>query len=143
MGELGDYVRALRQLLAGDTAIVNGKPVSMLHADGLAGPRPMNVPLWLSAFGPRGAKLAAEIADGIIGPVHPELPTATMVPAPFWNTVRTPAAIECATRSGHGGSSTGTTPTPTAAPRSSTPCRAAGNGGSPSNRSLRRTPAIY
>ncbi|WP_405976230.1 LLM class flavin-dependent oxidoreductase [Streptomyces sp. NBC_00988] len=79
LGELGDYVRALRQLLAGGTTLVNGKAVRMLHADGLTQSRPMDVPLWLSAFGPRGAELAAEIADGIIGPVHPDLPTATMV----------------------------------------------------------------
>ncbi|MFJ5304403.1 LLM class flavin-dependent oxidoreductase [Streptomyces sp. NPDC088350] len=79
MGELGDYIRALRRLLAGETTLVNGRTVRMLHADGLAQPRPMNVPLWLSAFGPRGAKLAGEIADGIIGPVHPDLPAATLV----------------------------------------------------------------
>ncbi|MFI5881544.1 LLM class flavin-dependent oxidoreductase [Streptomyces sp. NPDC051554] len=79
LGGLGDYVRALRQLLAGGTTLVDGKAVRMLHADGLTQSRPMDVPLWLSAFGPRGAELAAEIADGIIGPVHPDLPTATMV----------------------------------------------------------------
>jgi 5,10-methylenetetrahydromethanopterin reductase len=79
LGELGDYVRALRRLLAGETTLVNGKNVRMLHADGLTQSRPVNVSLWLSVFGPRGAKLAAEIADGIIGPVHPDLPTATMV----------------------------------------------------------------
>jgi 5,10-methylenetetrahydromethanopterin reductase len=79
LGELGDYVRSLRRLLAGEETLVDGKPVRMLQADGLAQPRPLNVPLWLSAFGPRGAKLAADIADGIIGPVHPDLPTATMV----------------------------------------------------------------
>ncbi|MGI5451681.1 LLM class flavin-dependent oxidoreductase [Streptomyces sp. CA-249302] len=79
MKDLGDYLRALRQLLAGETALVDGKPVRMLHMEGLAQPRPMNVPLWLSAFGPRGAKLASEIADGIIGRPHPDLPTATMV----------------------------------------------------------------
>ncbi|MBK6009753.1 LLM class flavin-dependent oxidoreductase [Streptomyces sp. MBT53] len=79
LDELGDYIRVLRRLLAGETALVNGKPVRMLHADGLAQSRPIQVPLWLSAFGPRGAALAAEIADGIIGPVHPDLPTATLV----------------------------------------------------------------
>ncbi|MEU9455144.1 LLM class flavin-dependent oxidoreductase [Streptomyces sp. NPDC048277] len=79
LSELADYMRALRRLLAGETAVVQGKSVRMLHLEGLSQPRPMNVPLWLSAFGPRGAKLANEIADGIIGPVHPELPTATMV----------------------------------------------------------------
>ena len=79
LAALGDYVTALRQLLAGKTAVVDGKPVRMLHADGLAAPRPIEVPLWLSVFGPRGAALAGEIADGIIGPPHPTLPTATLV----------------------------------------------------------------
>ena len=51
---LGDYVTALRQLLAGETAIVDGAPARMLHADGLAEPRPIEVPVWLSVFGPRG-----------------------------------------------------------------------------------------
>jgi 5,10-methylenetetrahydromethanopterin reductase len=73
---LADYVTALRQLLAGKTAIVGGAPARMLHASGLAEPRPIEVPLWMSAFGPRGAALAGEVADGIIGPVHPTLPAA-------------------------------------------------------------------
>lgn len=73
---LSDYVTALRHLLAGKTAIVDGKPARMLHAPGLAAPRPIDVPLWLSVFGPRGAALAGEVADGIIGPPHPTLPAA-------------------------------------------------------------------
>lgn len=79
MDALADYVTALRELLAGRTATVDGKPVRMLHADGLTVPRPADVPLWLSVFGPRGTSLATEIADGIIGPPHPALPTATIV----------------------------------------------------------------
>lgn len=73
---LADYVTALRHLLAGKTAIVDGKPARMLHPPGLAAPRPIDVPLWLSVFGPRGAALAGEVADGIIGPPHPTLPAA-------------------------------------------------------------------
>ena len=76
---LEDYVTALRQLLAGETAIVDGAPTRMLHADGLAEPRPIEVPLWLSVFGPRGIALADGIADGIIGPPHPTLPAAMIV----------------------------------------------------------------
>ncbi|TDT98290.1 5,10-methylenetetrahydromethanopterin reductase [Streptomyces sp. 846.5] len=76
---LADYVTALRQLLAGKTTVVDGRPVRMLHADGLAEPRPIEVPLWLSVFGPRGAALATEVADGIIGPPHPTLPAAMLV----------------------------------------------------------------
>lgn len=73
---LADYVTALRHLLAGKTAIVDGKPARMLHAPGLAAPLPIDVPLWLSVFGPRGAALAGDVADGIIGPPHPTLPAA-------------------------------------------------------------------
>lgn len=76
---LGDYLTALRQLLAGKTTILDGKPARMLHGVGLAAPRPIEVPLWLSTFGPRGAELAGEIADGIIGPPHPTLPAAMIM----------------------------------------------------------------
>lgn len=79
LNALADYVSALRQLLAGKTTVVDGTPTRMLHADGLAQPRPIEMPLWISAFGPRGVALAGEIADGIIGPPHPSLPTATIV----------------------------------------------------------------
>ena len=37
---LRDYVTAVRALLAGETAIVDGQPVRMLHAEGLAAPAP-------------------------------------------------------------------------------------------------------
>jgi 5,10-methylenetetrahydromethanopterin reductase len=77
--DLVDYVTALRRLLAGDTATVDGQPVRMVHASGLAEPRPVQVPLWISVFGPRGTALAAEVADGIIGPPHPTLPAAMIV----------------------------------------------------------------
>ncbi len=79
LAALEAYVTALRQLLAGETAIVDGAPARMLHADGLAEPRPIEVPLWLSVFGPRGIALADGIADGIIGPPHPTLPAAMIV----------------------------------------------------------------
>lgn len=74
-----EYVTALRQLLAGETVVVDGAPTRMLHEPGLAEGRPVAVPLWLSVFGPRGRELAAEVADGIIGPPHPTLPAAMIV----------------------------------------------------------------
>ena len=76
---LVEYVTTLRQLLAGETASVDGAPVRMLHAPGLAQARPVAVPLWLSVFGPRGRALAGETADGIIGSPHPTLPAAMIV----------------------------------------------------------------
>ncbi len=76
---LARYTVAVRSLLAGETVVLDGKPARMLHFDGLTVDRPIDVPLWLSVFGPRGAQVATEVADGVIGPVHPSLPTATMV----------------------------------------------------------------
>lgn len=73
------HVAAVRGLLAGETVPVDGKPVRMLHWPGSAAARPVGVPVWLSVMGPRGNQRAAEVADGTIGPVHPTLPTATMV----------------------------------------------------------------
>lgn len=77
---LRNYVTAVRGLLAGETVTIDGQPARMLHAAGLTAPRPVDVELWLSVFGPRGLELADQIADGIIGlPVRQRLPTATLV----------------------------------------------------------------
>ena len=75
---LADYFDAVRKLLAGQTVILDGRPARMLHADGIAQTRPIEVPLWLSVLGPRGAALAGDVADGVIGPPHTTLPTATI-----------------------------------------------------------------
>lgn len=78
-----DYVIAVRRLLAGETVSVDGRPVRMLHVDDLVTPRPVDVEIWLSVFGPRGIALAHEIADGIVGglPVDNTLPSAMLLPA--------------------------------------------------------------
>ena len=74
-----DYVAAVRTLLAGETVVVDGKAVRMLHMPGLTTDRPVPVEIWLSVLGPRGNARAAEVADGILGPVHPSLPTTSLV----------------------------------------------------------------
>jgi 5,10-methylenetetrahydromethanopterin reductase len=76
MHALAEYFDAVRKLLAGQTVVLDGRPARMLHAGGLTEPRPIKVPLWLSALGPRGVALASEVADGIIGSAHPTLPVA-------------------------------------------------------------------
>jgi 5,10-methylenetetrahydromethanopterin reductase len=76
---LFDYVATLRRLLAGETAVVDGKAARMLQWPGVAAARPIAVPLWLSVMGPRGNERAPEVADGTIGPPHPTLPTTTML----------------------------------------------------------------
>src|SRR5215211_4137979 len=45
---LFDYVGAVRTLLAGHTAMLDGKAARMLHWAGMTAPRPIPVPLWLS-----------------------------------------------------------------------------------------------
>ncbi|HEX4017490.1 MAG TPA: LLM class flavin-dependent oxidoreductase [Frankiaceae bacterium] len=86
LAALADYVTALRQLLAGETVILDGAAARMMHFPELTAPRPLDVDLWLSAFGPKGHALAADIADGVIGPPHPTLPSATIT----WGTVLEP-----------------------------------------------------
>lgn len=79
LDELFGYVARLRGLLAGETVEIDGAPARMIHAPGLSLPRPIDVELWLSVFGPKGSARAAEVADGVIGMPHPTLPTATMI----------------------------------------------------------------
>jgi 5,10-methylenetetrahydromethanopterin reductase len=79
LDELFDYVGSLRRVLAGEAAVVDGRAVRMLHWPGMTASRPLRVPLWLSVLGPRGNERAATVADGIIGPPHPTLPSATMM----------------------------------------------------------------
>jgi 5,10-methylenetetrahydromethanopterin reductase len=73
------YVSNVGQLLAGKTVIEEGQPLRMLHWPGLARDRPIPVPIWVSVFGPRGTARASEVAEGTLGPKHPNLPTGTMV----------------------------------------------------------------
>ncbi|MGA8331836.1 MAG: LLM class flavin-dependent oxidoreductase [Mycobacterium sp.] len=79
LNALLDYVGSLRRLLAGETVVIDGKAARMLHWPGMTASRPVRVPLWLSVLGPRGNARAHEVADGIIGPPHPTLPSAAMM----------------------------------------------------------------
>jgi 5,10-methylenetetrahydromethanopterin reductase len=60
------YVEQLRGLLAGEVVEVDGAKTQMIHYDGLAPARPIRTPLILSAIGPKGRKIAHEVADGIM-----------------------------------------------------------------------------
>ncbi len=64
--QTGDYIRQLRALLRGEVVEVEGAVVQMCHVPGFAPDRPIEVPLLLSALGPKGQALAAEVADGIM-----------------------------------------------------------------------------
>jgi 5,10-methylenetetrahydromethanopterin reductase len=79
LGPFFEYVGTLRRLLAGETVVLEGEAARMLHWPGLTADRPVHVPVWLSVLGPRGNERAPEVAEGTVGPVHPTLPTATLV----------------------------------------------------------------
>jgi 5,10-methylenetetrahydromethanopterin reductase len=65
------YTLALRALLRGEQVEWEDAPIAMLHAEGFAPPRPIELPILLGVVGERGRAVAAEIADGVIGPVDP------------------------------------------------------------------------
>jgi 5,10-methylenetetrahydromethanopterin reductase len=60
------YVEQLRGLLRGEVVEVDGAMTQMIHHPELATSRPVEVPLLLSALGPKGKDIAREIADGVI-----------------------------------------------------------------------------
>jgi 5,10-methylenetetrahydromethanopterin reductase len=64
--ETGDYLRQLRGLLRGDVVDVDGEKVQMCQLPIFGPGRPIDVPILLSALGPKGQKLAHEVADGIM-----------------------------------------------------------------------------
>jgi len=60
------YVEQLRALLRGEVVEIDGAKAQMIHHPDLAPARPIDVPLLLSALGPKGKEIAREIADGVI-----------------------------------------------------------------------------
>jgi 5,10-methylenetetrahydromethanopterin reductase len=62
---LRDYVIAFRGLLAGKTVDWRGARIRMMHPNGHAPERPIDVPILISALGPKGLAVATELADGL------------------------------------------------------------------------------
>jgi 5,10-methylenetetrahydromethanopterin reductase len=62
---LRDYVRTFRGLLRGETVDWDGGRMRMLHPAGHAPSRPIDVPVLISALGPKGLAVAKELADGL------------------------------------------------------------------------------
>jgi 5,10-methylenetetrahydromethanopterin reductase len=59
------YVLAVRGLLRGETVEWDSHPIRMLHPEGHAPARPIEIPLLISALGPKGLAVTREIADGL------------------------------------------------------------------------------
>jgi 5,10-methylenetetrahydromethanopterin reductase len=66
------YVRQLRGLLAGEVVEIAGEQCQMIHHPDFAAARPIDVPIVLSALGPKGQAIAAEIADGLMNVAPPD-----------------------------------------------------------------------
>jgi 5,10-methylenetetrahydromethanopterin reductase len=64
--DLDAYTVALRALLRGETVEWNGTPHQLIHPEGVVAARPVDVPILLSAEGPKGLEIAARVADGVI-----------------------------------------------------------------------------
>lgn len=73
-GTTATYVRQLKGLLAGEVVEINGERCQMIHHRDLAVPRPIDVPILLSAFGPKGQAVADELADGLMHVAPPTAP---------------------------------------------------------------------
>ena len=73
------YVEQLKGLLRGDAVTIDGEQCQMMHWPELATARPIEVPILLSAFGPKGTAIAKEIADGYMGVMPPTEPFDVVV----------------------------------------------------------------
>jgi 5,10-methylenetetrahydromethanopterin reductase len=62
---LTSYVKTFSALLRGETVEWDGHPIRMLHPDGHAPARPIELPVLISALGPKGLAITREIADGL------------------------------------------------------------------------------
>jgi 5,10-methylenetetrahydromethanopterin reductase len=86
---MDSYIRAYRGLLRGETVEWEGARMRMLHPPGHAAPRPVEVPILISALGPKGAGVARELADGLFATLMlPEFASEfSDVAYLFWGTV--------------------------------------------------------
>ena len=62
-----DYVQTLKGLLAGEVVEWEGAAIQMLHSQGIAPPRPIEVRWLIAAAGPKGIAVARDLADGVFG----------------------------------------------------------------------------
>jgi 5,10-methylenetetrahydromethanopterin reductase len=60
------YVLTLRALLRGEEVEWDGTVLKMLHLEGFAPPRPLDVPVLVAVAGPKGLAVAEEVADGVV-----------------------------------------------------------------------------
>ena len=86
---MADYIRAFRGLLRGEVVEWEGAEMQMLHPEGHAPQRPVDVPVLISALGPMGAEVARDLGDGLFATLQlpgfaREFPTVSYL---AWGTV--------------------------------------------------------
>ncbi|OZM80960.1 LLM class flavin-dependent oxidoreductase [Pseudonocardia sp. MH-G8] len=86
---MASYIRAYRGLLRGEVVEWDGAQMRMLHPDGHAPARPVDVPVLIGALGPKGHEVARELGDGLYVTLQlPEfISEYSWVPYLAWGTV--------------------------------------------------------
>ena len=64
LAEMEEYLVALKALLAGEIADVDGAPVKLIHHERLLAERPISVELLMAANGPKGIELTQKLGLG-------------------------------------------------------------------------------
>lgn len=84
-----EYIVAFRALLRGEIITWEGARMQMLHPEGSAAPRPVDVPVLVGALGPKGRQVARDLGDGlfIALSVDPEAASFPWVALLYWGTV--------------------------------------------------------
>lgn len=62
---MAEYITAFKALLRGEVITWEGARMQMLHPEGSASPRPVEVPILIGALGPKGQQVARELGDGL------------------------------------------------------------------------------
>ncbi|NED66912.1 LLM class flavin-dependent oxidoreductase, partial [Streptomyces sp. SID10244] len=62
---MASYIRAYRALLRGEVIEWEGATMQMLHPAGHAPSRPIEVPIYIGALGPKGNTVARDLGDGL------------------------------------------------------------------------------
>jgi 5,10-methylenetetrahydromethanopterin reductase len=62
---MASYISVFRALLRGETVEWDGGLLRMLHDDTAAASRPIEVPVYIGALGPKGLQVARDLADGL------------------------------------------------------------------------------
>jgi len=66
LADMRRHMEQVRGLLRGEAVDVDGGMAQLLASDGYLPDRPIDVPMFLAAQGPKGRQLAHEVADGLI-----------------------------------------------------------------------------